>query len=151
MRAYHRHNYDVVVNQTWYSVFGTSASAPTWAAMIAAVNDARIAAGKKTVGWANPAVRLSLRPALRVALTLDWSSLAVLEGVLGCLQRHHRGQQLRVRAARQFGVRRCAGMGSCNWAGDAQFQEAARCMDGASVNCALDLVTYAHVHSLSGK
>ncbi|KAJ8469460.1 hypothetical protein ONZ51_g8987 [Trametes cubensis] len=35
---------------------GTSASAPMFAAMIAAVNDARIAAGKSPVGWINPAL-----------------------------------------------------------------------------------------------
>ncbi|KAJ7034568.1 subtilisin-like protein [Mycena alexandri] len=35
---------------------GTSASAPIFAAVIAAVNDARIAAGKSTVGFINPAL-----------------------------------------------------------------------------------------------
>lgn len=35
---------------------GTSASAPVVAALIAAVNDARIARGKGPVGWINPAV-----------------------------------------------------------------------------------------------
>ncbi|KAJ8481461.1 hypothetical protein ONZ51_g5989 [Trametes cubensis] len=35
---------------------GTSASAPIFAAMITAVNDARIAAGKSPVGWINPAL-----------------------------------------------------------------------------------------------
>ena len=37
---------------------GTSASAPIFASMIAAVNDARIAAHKSLVGWINPAVRV---------------------------------------------------------------------------------------------
>lgn len=37
---------------------GTSASAPIFAAMLTAVNDARIAVGKSPVGWINPAVRL---------------------------------------------------------------------------------------------
>ena len=35
---------------------GTSASAPIVASFIAAINDARIAAGKGPVGWINPAV-----------------------------------------------------------------------------------------------
>ncbi|KAJ7743035.1 subtilisin-like protein [Mycena maculata] len=35
---------------------GTSASAPIFASVIAAVNDARIAAGKRTVGFINPAL-----------------------------------------------------------------------------------------------
>ena len=37
---------------------GTSASAPIFASLITAVNDARIAVGKKPVGWINPAVRV---------------------------------------------------------------------------------------------
>ena len=37
---------------------GTSASTPIFAAMVAAVNDARIAVGKGPVGWINPAVSL---------------------------------------------------------------------------------------------
>ena len=35
---------------------GTSASTPVFAAMVAAVNDARLAVGKGPVGWINPAV-----------------------------------------------------------------------------------------------
>ncbi|RDX57216.1 subtilisin-like protein [Lentinus brumalis] len=35
---------------------GTSASAPIFAAIVTAVNDARIAAGKSPVGWINPAL-----------------------------------------------------------------------------------------------
>ncbi|PIL35551.1 hypothetical protein GSI_02279 [Ganoderma sinense ZZ0214-1] len=35
---------------------GTSASAPIFASVITSVNDARIAAGKSTVGWINPAL-----------------------------------------------------------------------------------------------
>ncbi|KAI1796844.1 subtilisin-like protein [Ganoderma leucocontextum] len=35
---------------------GTSASAPIFASIVASVNDARIAAGKSTVGWINPAL-----------------------------------------------------------------------------------------------
>ncbi|KAI0349002.1 subtilisin-like protein, partial [Trametes cingulata] len=35
---------------------GTSASAPTFASILSAVNDARLALGKKPVGWINPAI-----------------------------------------------------------------------------------------------
>ncbi|TFK92673.1 subtilisin-like protein [Polyporus arcularius HHB13444] len=35
---------------------GTSASAPIFASLVAAINDARIAAGKSPVGWINPAL-----------------------------------------------------------------------------------------------
>ena len=35
---------------------GTSASAPIFASFVAAINDARLAAGKGVVGWINPAV-----------------------------------------------------------------------------------------------
>ena len=38
-------------------LLGTSGSAPIVASFIAAVNDARLAVGKKPVGWINPAVR----------------------------------------------------------------------------------------------
>lgn len=41
---------------------GTSASAPIFASFIAAINDARIAAGKGPVGFINPAVRLPAHP-----------------------------------------------------------------------------------------
>jgi tripeptidyl-peptidase I len=37
-------------------IAGTSASAPVIASMITLINDARITAGKKTVGFINPAV-----------------------------------------------------------------------------------------------
>ena len=46
----------MIIDQELFNVFGTSASTPTWASFITAVNDARIAAGKATVGWANPAL-----------------------------------------------------------------------------------------------
>ena len=46
------------MDQNFTRVAGTSASAPIFASLIAAVNDARIAAGKTPVGWINPAVRL---------------------------------------------------------------------------------------------
>ncbi|KAI0749771.1 subtilisin-like protein [Daedaleopsis nitida] len=46
----------VVINGQWTLSGGTSASTPIIAAMIAAVNDARLAAGKSTVGYINPAL-----------------------------------------------------------------------------------------------
>ena len=53
-----RHKTLTVVNGKYETIGGTSASAPIFAALITAVNDARIAAGKAPVGWINPAVRL---------------------------------------------------------------------------------------------
>ena len=44
---------------TFHLVFGTSASAPVVASIITLINDARITAGKKSVGFINPTVRFS--------------------------------------------------------------------------------------------
>ncbi|KAH9949696.1 peptidase S8/S53 domain-containing protein [Amylocystis lapponica] len=49
-------NYTVADNGTWEKGSGTSASAPVIAAMLAAVNDARAAAGKGPVGFINPTI-----------------------------------------------------------------------------------------------
>ncbi|PIL35510.1 hypothetical protein GSI_02238 [Ganoderma sinense ZZ0214-1] len=46
----------VVVDGDFTAVEGTSASAPIFASLIAAINDHRIAAGKGPVGWLNPAL-----------------------------------------------------------------------------------------------
>ena len=50
------YNYSIALDGAFYLVYGTSASAPTFAALLTAVNDARLAAGKASVGWINPAV-----------------------------------------------------------------------------------------------
>ncbi|KAH9886275.1 subtilisin-like protein [Cubamyces lactineus] len=49
-------NYSVATNGEFRLISGTSASAPTFAAILSAVNDARLALGKKPVGWINPAI-----------------------------------------------------------------------------------------------
>ncbi|KAH9949701.1 peptidase S8/S53 domain-containing protein [Amylocystis lapponica] len=49
-------NYSVADNGTWTKLSGTSASTPVIAAMLAAVNDARAAAGKNPVGFINPTI-----------------------------------------------------------------------------------------------
>ncbi|KAH9856376.1 subtilisin-like protein [Lenzites betulinus] len=49
-------NFSVVLNGEFRLVSGTSASAPTFAAILSAVNDARLALGKRPVGWINPAI-----------------------------------------------------------------------------------------------
>ena len=46
----------IALNGRFVHTGGTSASAPIFAAIITMANDARIAAGKKPVGWINPAV-----------------------------------------------------------------------------------------------
>ena len=43
----------------FHLVFGTSASTPVVASMITLINDARIAAGKNSVGFLNPTVCFS--------------------------------------------------------------------------------------------
>ena len=55
----------VVINQNFTLSGGTSASTPIVAAMIAAVNDARLAAGKSPVGFINPAVSADGRAEIR--------------------------------------------------------------------------------------
>jgi len=52
--AAHAANYVTVVNGKRMTVFGTSASTPVFASIIALVNDARLRAGKSTVGFINP-------------------------------------------------------------------------------------------------
>jgi len=48
--------YTVAADGTWLSVYGTSASTPVVAAFLTTINDARIAAGKSTIGFINPTI-----------------------------------------------------------------------------------------------
>lgn len=48
--------YTVAVDGGWLPVYGTSASTPVIAAFLTSINDARIAAGKSTIGFINPTV-----------------------------------------------------------------------------------------------
>lgn len=50
-------NYITSLNGSFYKLYGTSASTPVLAAIIALINDARHAHGKGSVGFINPAVR----------------------------------------------------------------------------------------------
>ncbi|RYP03338.1 hypothetical protein DL764_005211 [Monosporascus ibericus] len=50
----HAANYATAVNGKLRTVFGTSASAPVFASIIAMMNNARLRAGKTTVGFLNP-------------------------------------------------------------------------------------------------
>jgi tripeptidyl-peptidase-1 len=47
-------NFQLVINGRSMGVGGTSASAPTFAAMVSLMNEARIQAGKSTLGYLNP-------------------------------------------------------------------------------------------------
>ena len=47
-------NYLVVIGGYYYSISGTSASAPVVAGMISLVNAARLALNKPAIGWLNP-------------------------------------------------------------------------------------------------
>ncbi|PSR75788.1 hypothetical protein PHLCEN_2v8905 [Hermanssonia centrifuga] len=49
-------NYVVAVDGEFELVFGTSASSPVSASILSAVNDARLALGKKPIGFINPAI-----------------------------------------------------------------------------------------------
>ncbi|KAK4700340.1 hypothetical protein P7C70_g5912, partial [Phenoliferia sp. Uapishka_3] len=49
-------NFAVAIQGVLGLVFGTSASAPVVASLIALINDARIASGKTPVGFINPAI-----------------------------------------------------------------------------------------------
>ena len=49
-------NYQVVMGGAATSLYGTSASTPVFAAMIVMINEARLAAGKPTLGFLNPAI-----------------------------------------------------------------------------------------------
>ncbi|KAM0748741.1 subtilisin-like protein [Meredithblackwellia eburnea MCA 4105] len=49
-------NYAVYIQGVLGHVYGTSASAPVVASMLAMINDARLAIGKSTVGFINPAI-----------------------------------------------------------------------------------------------
>lgn len=50
------HNYPIVVGGTTYMGSGTSASTPVVAAMVTLINGKRVEAGKKTLGFLNPAL-----------------------------------------------------------------------------------------------
>ena len=104
----HRANTVIVADGHPGTSGGTSASAPIFAAIITAVNDARIAAGKSPVGWINPAVRTVLPSALstidlRADSAADMTFVAVLEHVRKHLQRRHGRKSL---AAVRKGSRR---------------------------------------------
>ena len=49
-------NYPVAVQGEFYLVYGTSASSPVMAAILSAINDARLALGKKSIGFINPTI-----------------------------------------------------------------------------------------------
>ena len=50
----HSRNFSIVLNGTFEGTGGTSASAPTVAAVISLLKDAQIAAGQRPLGWLNP-------------------------------------------------------------------------------------------------
>lgn len=47
-------NFVISYEGNFYSVDGTSCSSPTFASIIALINDARLSAGKSRLGWLNP-------------------------------------------------------------------------------------------------
>ena len=107
--------------------------------MITAVNDARIAAGKAPVGWANPAVRPLSPPGTPFIISrgLACGPIAVLGRVLWRVQRHHQGGQQRVWAGWGSRLPCGAGVGPADGFGYAQLREAAHSMDGSPVKMVL--------------
>ena len=67
-------NYSVAVQGELILISGTSAAAPTIAALLTAVNDARLAVGKKSIGWANPVVSFRLFPGFVRGSCADWTT-----------------------------------------------------------------------------
>lgn len=49
-------NYKVIFAGKTYGSGGTSAAAPVWAGLVGLLNDARLRAGKSSLGWLNPLV-----------------------------------------------------------------------------------------------
>lgn len=49
-------NYVVALDGTYAHVYGTSASAPTFASVLTLINEARLNAGKSSIGFVNPAL-----------------------------------------------------------------------------------------------
>ena len=49
-------SFEVVLGGQAYGITGTSAAAPLWAGIVALLNDARLKAGKPTLGWLNPLI-----------------------------------------------------------------------------------------------
>jgi hypothetical protein len=74
------------INGEFGLVFGTSASSPVVASLITLVNDARIARGKRPVGFINPAVS---DHTLVLSSTTTSLPVDLLSEVQRCLQRHY--------------------------------------------------------------
>ena len=79
-------NYVVAIQGEYYLVYGTSASSPVMAAILSAVNDARLAIGKKPIGFINPTVRVE---PLLVRHPYSQTSADLLEHVPEGIQRYH--------------------------------------------------------------
>lgn len=81
-------------------VFGTSASAPVVGSIFTLVNDARLAIGKRPVGWLNPLVRdisfFLSRPYINNSVCAADLFTHLPRGI----QRHHVGRQSRLRDRR---------------------------------------------------
>lgn len=100
---------------------GTSASAPIFASVVAAINDARLAFGKKPVGWLNPAVCLHIRPGSSDLIVIIFSSTALLSADSACIQRRHEWHEP---GLWDRGIPSGAWLGSHYWLGHSQLPEA---------------------------
>ncbi|KAI0727417.1 peptidase S8/S53 domain-containing protein [Fomitopsis betulina] len=64
-------NFTVVINQTFYLIGGTSASSPTFASVVALLNDELISSGKPVLGFLNPWLYSNASSALNDITTGD--------------------------------------------------------------------------------
>lgn len=58
-------NFQTIINGATASIYGTSASAPSWAALVSVLNDYRSSKGEANLGFLNPLLYGSGRSALR--------------------------------------------------------------------------------------
>lgn len=125
-----RLNYSVVVDGTLQLVAGTSCSSPVAAAILSAVNDARLAIGKSTIGFINPTVRPRFWRLAALRATDVRASVDLHAPVYGRVQRHHDGKQPRLRHGR---IRCRPWMGPGHWTGHAELSEAPRVVAGTPI------------------
>ena len=103
-------------------VYGTSCSSPVSGAIFTMINDARLAVGKSTIGFINPAVSKTVsQRALHFLMRLFPVDLFFC--VCRRVQRYHQGQQSWMRNQR---IQCHIWLGSCDWSRNAELPQVAR-------------------------
>ena len=75
--SYDATNYGIEYNGTWYSVMGTSAGAPQWAAIAALIDTGRVADGLGVLGTTNTTLDPSLNALLYAQPTSSFNDITV--------------------------------------------------------------------------